>query len=106
SGWPAGARLFYATTNNLPAPKNTPLTLGTTTYYFRTAFVFTGLPTVLSLSLRHVVDDGVVIYLNGAEIHRFNVPQGVITFTNNASSSVPNAILRSPINVALTNLVL
>ena len=102
--WPVGAGLFYVTTNNLPAPKNTPLTLGPTTYYFRTSFVYTGAPAALSLSLRHVVDDGVVIYLNGTEVHRFNLPSGLLSYTNNASSSILNASLRSPVSVALTNL--
>src|SRR5262249_1332510 len=105
-GWPSGTALFYVSTNNLPAPKNTPLTLGPTTYYFRAEFVYAATPVVLSLSLRHVVDAGVVIYLNGAEIHRFNLPSGPIGYTNNALSSILNAALRGPVNVSLTNLVL
>ena len=106
SAWPAGAALFYVTTNNLPAPKNTPLTLGSTTYYFRATFVYTGAPAVFSMTLRHIVDDGVVLYLNGAEVHRFNLPAGAVTYTNNANASVLNAALRSAGSVALTNLVL
>ena len=106
SAWPAGAALLYATPNNLPAPKNTPLTIGPTTYYFRTTFVYTGAPPVLSLNLRHIVDDGAIFYLNGAEVHRFNMPLSASSYTNNSSSFILNATLRPPVNIAVTNLVL
>lgn len=104
--WLVGAGLFYATPNNLPAPGNTPLELGSTTYYFRAPFVYTGEPKVLSLTLRHVVDDGAVFYLNGAEIQRFNMAAGEVSFTNNATSSVLNAAIRTAGSVSATNLVL
>ena len=94
-----------ASTNNLPAPKNTPLELGPTTYYFRTAFLYTGTPKALSLSLRYVVDDGAVFYWNGNLIHRYNMPSGTIRATNNASAAIGNAALRSPVTIPLSNLV-
>src|ERR1051325_2444637 len=106
SAWPAGEGLFYATTANLPAPKNTPLTLGPNTYYFRTSFVYTGAPAILSMSLRHIMDDGIVLYLNGTEISRFNMPGGSISYTNNSSSAILNAVVRTGGAVAITNLVI
>ena len=107
SAWPSGRGLLYLTPSALPAPKNTELTLGPTTYYFRASFVYTGAPAILSLSLRHIVDDGVVLYLNGNEFHRFNLPGvGVINYTNNASASIVNATLRAPVSISLTNLIL
>jgi hypothetical protein len=107
SAWPVGAALLYVSTNNLPAPKNTPLTLGPTTYYFRSTFVYTGAPAVLSMSLRHVIDDGAIFYLNGTQITNFNMPLGVaINYTNNAAAPILNATLRAPVNVPLTNLVI
>src|SRR5262249_4290840 len=105
SAWPIGAGLFYAGTNTLPAARNTPLALGPTTYYFRTRFNNPGAPAFLSLTLWHGVDDAVVLYLNGREINRFNLPSGLISYTNNASSAISSGILRSPITVALTNLL-
>jgi len=104
SAWPVGQGLFVSSTNNLPMPKNTELALGPTAYYFRTAFEYTGAQPVLTLSLRHIVDDGAAFYLNGVEIARFNLPAGVIRHTNTASP-VLNAQLRNPITVALSNLV-
>lgn len=46
-----------------------------TTTYFRTHFNYTG-PAGAQLRLKHVVDDGVVLYLNGAEVHRFGIAAG------------------------------
>ena len=106
STWPSGPALLYNTTVNLPAPRNTLLALGPTTYYFRTTFVYTGAPLVLSLTNRHIVDDGVIIYLNGNEVHRFNLPFGPITYTNFASAAILNGTYRSPVGINLTNLVL
>ncbi|MDB6034265.1 MAG: hypothetical protein JWM16_4603 [Verrucomicrobiales bacterium] len=107
STWPSGASLLYNTASTLPVAKNTALALGPTTYYFRSSFVYTGTPAILALSLRHIVDDGVVLYLNGREIARFNVPAGPIGYTNNAVSTVTTALLRTiPGTVGLTNLIL
>src|SRR5207237_3663316 len=106
SAWPAGPAFLYVSTNNLPVQKNTLLTLGPTTYYFRTAFVYTAAPPVLSLSLRYVIDDGAVFYLNGTEIKRLNIVPGPITYTNNATIPVINAALSTPLAVSLTNLVI
>src|SRR5439155_4029638 len=44
SAWPGGPALLYNETASLPAPKNTPLTLGRLTYYFRTHFNLNGGP--------------------------------------------------------------
>jgi hypothetical protein len=105
SGWPSGAALLYVSTNNLPAPKNTPLSLGPVTYYFRASFVYTGAPTVLSLSLRYLVDDAAVFYMNGKELTRFNLSSAPVTYTNWAAAQVGTATFRT-FNVALTNLVI
>lgn len=107
SAWPAGAGLFYVSPNNLAAPKNTPLTLGPTTYYFRTELVYTGAPAIVTLNLRHIMDDGIVVYINGNEVHRANVPAaGVISYTNYANTPVSVASLRAAVAVNITNLVL
>jgi hypothetical protein len=37
------------------------------------------------LKLRHAVDDGVVIYLNGVEIHRFGIAAGEVNFQSDAT---------------------
>jgi hypothetical protein len=64
------------------------LTLAPNTYYFRKWFS-TGesYGTNVSVVLRHTIDDGAVFYLNGTEFHRFNMPQGPVTYAMRASST-------------------
>ncbi|MCD6393074.1 MAG: lamin tail domain-containing protein, partial [Planctomycetes bacterium] len=73
SSWPSGAALLYVEGSSLPAPKSTPLTLGATTYYFRSHFSIPSginIADIVRLNLATVVDDAAVIYLNGAEVER------------------------------------
>ncbi len=49
------------------------------TTYFRHTFTVADPSLVRSLLLRLKRDDGAVVYLNGKEIHRANLPSGVIT---------------------------
>ncbi|MBK8001698.1 MAG: immunoglobulin domain-containing protein [Verrucomicrobia bacterium] len=58
------------------------------TYYFRHTFDVTNAAAVTALSLRVMRDDGVIVYLNGTEVFRDNLPGGQITFTNFALKSV------------------
>jgi hypothetical protein len=104
--WPSGAALLYNNTNNLQMPRNTLVNFGPNTHYFRTTFVYTGAPQILALSMRHIVDDGAVFYLNGAEFNRFNMPFGAISYTNFSSSAAGNATIRPVANLAMTNLVI
>ena len=96
SGWASGAGLFYHESATLPAPKNTPLTAGRNTYYFRKPFTFTGDPSGVELSFNPILDDGAVFYLNGVEIHRINMPAGDIEHGTSASGVVDNAAFGGP----------
>ncbi|MCC6232932.1 MAG: lamin tail domain-containing protein, partial [Verrucomicrobiales bacterium] len=75
TAWPSGRALLYVEDAALPVAKNTALTRtdGRMTYYFRTRFNFDGNPEGALLRLAHIVDDGVVLYLNGREIYRVGV---------------------------------
>ncbi|MCC6226374.1 MAG: glycoside hydrolase family 16 protein [Microthrixaceae bacterium] len=55
------------------------------TTYFRKNFVSEG--NARSLTLWLVVDDGAVVYLNGTEVARDNMPSGVVTPTTRARSN-------------------
>jgi endo-1,4-beta-xylanase len=59
------------------------------TTYFRRAFTVTDTNGMTNLVVRVLRDDGAVVYLNGAEVFRSNMPTGVITHTTLAVSSVP-----------------
>lgn len=105
SSWASGSALLYVETANLPAPKNTPLTLGRLTYYFRKSFVFNGNPNAVSLRLYTVIDDGAVFYLNGNRIYSARMPIGTITYSTLASGTVGDASLEGPIDLPSTYLV-
>jgi hypothetical protein len=57
------------------------------TIYFRKQFTYSG-DTSVVLQLRSVVDDGMVLYLNGVDVFRLGMPTGPITFTTAASRTV------------------
>lgn len=90
SAWPSGAALLAAETATLPAPKNTQLAIGRTTYYFRGYFNFTGSVANVSLVFSNLIDDGAVFYLNGAEVGRIRMPGGTISYSTFASSLPPS----------------
>jgi Carboxypeptidase regulatory-like domain/PKD domain/Peptidase M66 len=59
-----------------------------TTTYFRRAFPVPDASEVANLTIRLLRDDGAVVYLNGIELYRSNMPQtGPILFSTFASSS-------------------
>ncbi|MEC7922491.1 MAG: lamin tail domain-containing protein, partial [Planctomycetota bacterium] len=97
--WSSGRGLLYHENSSLPAPKNTELPLGATTYYFRTEFELEADPSRVQLFLRPVIDDGAVFYLNGQELLRLRMPAGEITPATLASSSVGNARYEGPFTV-------
>jgi len=58
------------------------------TSYFRKSFILNNKEKVTGLTLLLKCDDGAVIYLNGNEIHRYNMPSGVIEYGTLASSAI------------------
>ena len=55
------------------------------TTYFRKTFNVSDPSLYQSLTLNVVYDDGVVVYLNGTEVHRGNMPGGSVAFNTLAS---------------------
>ena len=51
------------------------------TTYFRRTFVVTNLAPINPLVLRVLADDGPIVYLNGVEVYRTNLPAGLVTNT-------------------------
>ena len=58
------------------------------TYYFRHSFNVASPADFATLTARFVRDDGVVVYLNGIEVARSNMPAGTVTYTTLASTAV------------------
>ena len=73
--------------SNYPAAENSAPGCGTKfiTTYFRKTFNITGLANYSSFTFNVIKDDGYVIYINGNEAARSNMPGGTITYTTGAS---------------------
>jgi hypothetical protein len=105
SMWPVGGSMFFASrTGSLPpAPVGTLLQLtnvfGTgqaTSSFFRTEFELPGLSTN-ALSLRHIIDDGAVLYLNGQPFYSIRLGLGGACDAF-ASGSVGTPIYEPPLS--------
>src|SRR6476646_6199368 len=58
------------------------------TTYFRRTFSVSNPASVASLHLRLLRDDGAVVYVNGAEVFRSNMPAGTIGYATLASTAI------------------
>jgi len=61
------------------------------TYYFRQNFNVSDPNAQTGLKLEILRDDGAVVYINGTEVVRSNMPSGTITYTTTASHTVGGA---------------
>jgi hypothetical protein len=93
STWPSGpAQLGYgdgdeATTVGFGPDANNKFI----TTYFRRAFNVTNSSLFTNLTLRVLRDDGAVVYLNGVEVWRTNMPTGTVGFGTPASVAIAGA---------------
>lgn len=101
--WPEGAALLYVENNTLPSPKNTLLTLGRMTYYFRTHFTAPTNLTGATLDFRTIVDDGAVFYLDGNEVFRIHMDPGAVDYTTTANDH--ESAIEGPFSFYATNLI-
>jgi len=62
------------------------------TVYFRRTFVLSNVTTYTSLDLGILRDDGAVVYLNGTEVFRDNMPHGPVGHTTYAAVCVSNVV--------------
>ena len=61
------------------------------TTYFRQAFMIDDPASYSALTVRLLRDDGGVVYLNGVEVFRSNMPAGFVNYQTLAAASIPNA---------------
>jgi len=101
SSWPQGPGVLGVEMVPLPAPINTPLTLGQVTYYFRTTLNLTAsqLNSISRFYVDTLIDDGAVVYVNGNEVLRLRMPDGPITGNTFAQGTVGDAMLEGPFYV-------
>lgn len=104
STWATGpAKLGYGNGNEAtllsygPDPNNKYITT-----YFRHTFQVTDTTIYQGLHLNLLRDDGAIVYLNGTELVRTNMPTGTITYTTLASTRVEAADESTYFNVDLS----
>src|SRR5688500_195238 len=86
SAWPSGlAQLGWGDGDEV-----TVLPPGAVTVYFRRPFQ-SPIATPTSLMLRLLRDDGAVVYLNGVEVYRNNMPAGPISYNTLATAAIGGA---------------
>jgi hypothetical protein len=100
SAWSSGPGAFGEESSVLPHSINTvllsPKLGGDLTCYFRKTIDFTGLAGA-SLKLTHMIDDGMVVYLDGEEVYRVGMSTGTPTYTTTSSDTVGDAAEVGPI---------
>jgi hypothetical protein len=70
-----------------------------TTTYFRKALTLADASAFTSFTGNVKRDDGVVVYVNGVEVYRNNLPAGTITYTTRASSASDNGQTAIPFTI-------
>jgi hypothetical protein len=105
--WGNGTAIFVfgPTTTIVPGPQGSSLDQsdGVISYYRHLIPDLQISPGVQQVLLTHVIDDGAVIYVNGTEIFRTNMPAGPVNYQTRASATVGNPSRIGPI--AITNVL-
>lgn len=96
SSWPTGRGVLGFDNGNNPFVQNltnTVLPLTTSggaeivTFYFRTHFTYNGGTPPSTLVFTNLMDDGAIVYLNGVEVYRLNMPTGPVTAATRAAAN-------------------
>ncbi len=95
SSWKSGNGVFgYGETSGI----NTTIGFGPAssnkyvTSYFRRSITLSNIAQYTGLTIQLVRDDGAVVYLNGTEVVRSNMPQGSFTYTTLASTDISSGV--------------
>ena len=89
SGWESGAaELGYGDGDEATVVDSGPAGNFFITTYFRHTFNVTDAGSIGGLTLNLVRDDGAVVYLNGTEVRRDNLPTGTIVSSTTAISAI------------------
>ncbi len=107
AGWESGNALFGTETSAgvvaifptpiatvIPPNTNTPADF--VTAYFRKTVTLPALTAGQSLAIQHLIDDGAIFYLDGAEIGRLNMAAGAATYATKATTTGEAQLLSLP----------
>ena len=87
--WASGpAHLGYGDGDETTVVNGGPAGSRQITTYFRLHFDVANPASISGLRLEIVRDDGAIVYLNGAEVYRTNMPGGSVGFNTQASSAI------------------
>jgi len=106
SGWSSGPAQLGYSSNPPEVDEATIVSFGPDpnnkyiTTYFRRAFVVTNTAEFTNLVARLLLDDGAVVYLNGAEAYRVNMPPGPIAYGTLALTALENTLFTNSIPAA------
>ncbi|MBR1666933.1 MAG: CotH kinase family protein, partial [Bacteroidaceae bacterium] len=86
ASWKSGnAPIGYGKNQNTETAKNL------TCYYFRKSFTLNNAPASSDeYTLDFTIDDGMIVYVNGTEAGRYNMPSGNVNYNTVATSYAPN----------------
>jgi PKD repeat protein len=84
SGWAEGQSQFGFGDGD----EETVIESGHITYYFRKNFMVQDTSRVIELTMRMLRDDGAIVYVNGIEVTRSNMPEGTIDHTTLAEETI------------------
>lgn len=84
---------------------NSLLSLGPATTYLRKTFLFSGDPAHTVLKFNPVIADGAIVYLNGTEVFRWNLPTGAVAFATLALTNVAAPDYLGQMTIPATSLV-
>ncbi len=105
TSWPSGpARLGAGGDGEVTLINIGPTGARYPTIYFRKSFVVPPGAIYTNLLFKLARDDGAVVYLNGREAYRDNMPAGAITYTTPAASSAADEQTFFPTNIAVSDL--
>lgn len=97
AAWPEGKAILGYNTTSSARLENTTLSFGPSssnkyrTTYFRRSVLIPDVNAFGEIELNMLLDDGAVVYINGVEAGRQNMPAGTITFSTLANVTVGTA---------------
>ncbi len=98
SAWKSGrARLGYGGDGEVTTVNSGSIIDRIPTTYFRLRFNVPSASAVRDMRIQLIRDDGAVVYLNGTEVMRSAMPEGVITFGTFASQTIGGADETTPV---------
>ena len=95
-----GADRLGRENERLPVPIRTEFSLGDITYYFRKTIDIDADPAMLNASIRTMIDDGAVIYVNGQEVRRIGLQGGPVPFDRLSDRNVNEAEIEGPFEIS------